>query len=113
MNEGLVRAVKDLVVIVEFDDDYPELKEMIVVSDLDTPLLVDSMEPGGRAMCLNINSDRRIQKGMKVKRTGKSIEIPVGDELIGRVIDATGKPLDGKDPVGVTKAGTRLSLIHI
>jgi F-type H+-transporting ATPase subunit beta len=107
VNEGLVRAVKDLIVIVEFDEDYPELKELIIVDELDVPLLVDSMEMGGRAMCLNINSDRRIQKGMKVKRTGHSIEIPVGDELIGRVIDATGKPLDGKEPVGPTKAGMR------
>jgi F-type H+-transporting ATPase subunit beta len=107
VNEGIVRAVKDLIVIVEFDDDYPELRELIVLDGLDTPLLVDSMEPGGRAICLNINSDRRIQKGMKVKRTGHSIEIPVGDELIGRVIDATGMPLDGKEPVGATKAGKR------
>jgi F-type H+/Na+-transporting ATPase subunit beta len=107
MNEGIVRAVKDMVVIVEFDDDYPELQELIIVDALETPLLVDRMDTGGRAMCLNINSDRRIQKGMKVKRTGKSIEIPVGDELIGRVVDATGAPLDGKEPVGVTKAGTR------
>src|ERR1700742_3404781 len=102
MNQGIVREVKDLIFVVVFDEDYPDLKEVIVVDDLDTMLLVDSMEAGGRADCLNINSDRRIQKGMKVKRTGKSIEIPVGEELIGRVIDAIGMPLDGKDPVGET-----------
>lgn len=107
MNQGVVRAVKDLVIIVAFDDDYPGLREVVMVEGLDAPLLVDSMRPGGEAMCLNVNSDRRIQKGMKVKRTGRSIEIPVGDELIGRVVDVTGLPLDGKEAVGKTQAGTR------
>jgi F-type H+-transporting ATPase subunit beta len=107
MNQGIVRAVKDLVVIVAFDEDYPDLREVILVEGLETPLLVDSMQTGGEAVCLNINSDRRIQKGMKVKRTGRSIEIPVGNELIGRVVDATGLPLDGKEPIVNTADGTR------
>lgn len=99
MNPGVIRAVKDLVVIVVFDDDFPDIHEVVLVDDLDVPLLVDSLQEGNQAVCLNINSDRRLQKGMKVKRTGKSIEIPVGDEMIGRVVDATGMPLDGFDPV--------------
>lgn len=107
MNQGVVRAVKDLVVIVAFDDDYPDLHEVIVVEGLNSPLLVDSMQPGGLANCLNINSDRRIQKGMQVKRTGRSIEIPVGDAMIGRVMDAMGMPLDGLEPVVGTENGSR------
>jgi F-type H+-transporting ATPase subunit beta len=107
MNEGIVREVKDLIIVVTFDEDFPDVREVIVVEGLGTPLLVDSLQMGNRAVCLNINSDRRIQKGMRVKRTGKSIEIPVGDELIGRVMDVTGLPLDGMEPVENTKAGRR------
>jgi F-type H+-transporting ATPase subunit beta len=107
MNEGIVREVKDLIVVVVFDEDYPELREIVIVDDLGSELLVDSLEPGGRAVCLNINSDRRIQKGMRAKCSGRSIEIPVGDELIGRVLDVTGQPLDGLGPVPETKAGKR------
>lgn len=107
MNEGIVREVKDLIVVVTFDEDFPDIREVIVVEDLGTPLLVDSLQTGGRAVCLNINSDRRLQKGMRVKRTGKSIEIPVGEELIGRVLDVTGMPLDGLEPVTNTQAGYR------
>lgn len=107
MNQGVVRSVRDLVVSVAFDEDFPDLHEVIVVEELETLLLVDSMQPGGIAMCLNINSDRRLQKGMKVRRTNRSIEIPVGEELIGRVVDATGLPLDGKDAIGETKNGRR------
>jgi F-type H+-transporting ATPase subunit beta len=107
MNQGVIRSVKDLVVTVAFDEDFPELFEVLSVDALETPLLVDSLGEGGIATCLNINSDRRLQKGMKVKRTGRSIEIPVGDELIGRVIDATGMPLDGKEPIANASGGMR------
>lgn len=107
MNPGLIRSVRDLVVTVVFDEDFPDVQEVLMVEELDTPLLVDSMQPGGLALCLNINSDRRLQKSMKVKRTHHSIEIPVGEELIGRVIDATGQPLDGKAAITSTTAGQR------
>ncbi len=107
MNHGVIRAVRDLVIIVVFDEDFPDIHEVVMVEELETPLLVDSLQPGNQAVCLNINSDRRLQKGMRVKRTGRSIEIPVGEELIGRVIDATGMPLDGKAVVADASGGKR------
>jgi F-type H+-transporting ATPase subunit beta len=99
VNQGVIRIIKDLVVVVEFDDEVPGVHEVIVVNGLGTQLLVDSIEPGGRTVCLNLRSDRRIQKGMTVTPTGKSIEIPVGDKMIGRVVDALGAPIDGMPPV--------------
>lgn len=107
MSSGIVREVKDLIVTVVFDEDYPELHEVLIIKELGTELLVDSTAPGGKAICLNINSDRRIQKGMAVDCSGRSIEIPVGDELIGRVMNTVGMPLDGGEPVGETAAGKR------
>lgn len=95
MNQGVIRSVKDLLVTVEFDDVMPEVHEVIIVDDTETPLLVDSLQVGGQAICLNIQSDLRLQKGMTVKRSEHSIDIPVGNEMIGRVIDVMGYPLDG------------------
>ena len=40
-----------------------------------------------------------VQEGMSVRRTGRIIEVPVGDGLIGRVVDALGRPVDGRGPV--------------
>ncbi len=107
MSMGTVREVKELTVVVEFDDEYPDVREIIIVNDTKTELLVESMKPGGRALCLNINSDRTIQKGMSVSCSGRSIEIPVGDELIGRVMNAVGMPLDGGEPITNPSAGMR------
>lgn len=43
--------------------------------------------------------DRGVKEGDLVRRTGKIIEIPVGKELLGRVVDALGKPIDGKGAI--------------
>ena len=45
----------------------------------------------------------KIKEGMQVKSTGKIASIPVGDNLIGRIIDPTGKPIDGKGDIESNK----------
>lgn len=99
MSQGVIRSVKDVLVTVVFDDEMPDSHELLVVDDISTPLLVDSLQPGNVALCLNIQSDKRLQKGMQVARTGKSIEIPVGEQMIGRVVDALGLPIDGGEKI--------------
>ncbi len=44
-----------------------------------------------------------VKEGDTVRSTGRIIEVPVGDELVGRVVDALGRPLDGKGPIRTTK----------
>lgn len=43
--------------------------------------------------------DREIKEGDTVKRTGTIVDVPVGKELLGRVVDALGNPIDGKGPI--------------
>jgi len=45
-------------------------------------------------------NDKLILEGDVVKRTGKIVDTPVGEQLLGRVVDALGKPIDGKGPLG-------------
>ncbi|AYG67629.1 MULTISPECIES: F0F1 ATP synthase subunit alpha [unclassified Rhizobium] len=70
--------------------------------------------PGGiRGMALNLESDnvgvvifgsdRDIKEGDTVKRTGAIVDVPVGPELLGRVVDALGNPIDGKGPINATR----------
>src|SRR5216117_319602 len=42
---------------------------------------------------------KEIKEGDLVKRTGRIISVPVGDEMLGRVVNALGQPLDGKGPI--------------
>jgi F-type H+-transporting ATPase subunit alpha len=50
-----------------------------------------------------MGSDVGIKEGDMVKRTGRISEVPVGQELVGRVVDAIGNPLDGKGPIKATE----------
>ena len=50
-----------------------------------------------------LGSDAEIKEGSNVKRTGKIISVPVGDELLGRVVNALGEPIDGKGPITSTE----------
>lgn len=95
---GQVISVKDLIVRVKFSEDVPQINELVVTDDdAKIDLLVDHLESGNVAYCLNIRSDHRVMKGLKVNRTKKGIEVPVGENTIGRVLNALGDPLDGKD----------------
>jgi F-type H+-transporting ATPase subunit beta len=64
-----------------------------------TQLLVDHIDPGGIAVCLNVRTDRSLIKGAMINRTHKGIEIPVGDPTIGRIMDALGGSLDGQPAI--------------
>ncbi|MGP1569515.1 MAG: F0F1 ATP synthase subunit alpha [Eubacteriales bacterium] len=49
-----------------------------------------------------MGSDKEIKEGDIVKPTGRVVEVPVGEEMIGRVVNALGQPLDGKGPIKAT-----------
>jgi F-type H+-transporting ATPase subunit alpha len=72
--------------------------------------------PGGvMGMALNLEadnvgvvifgSDREIGEGDTVKRTKSIVDVPIGDELLGRVVDGLGNPLDGKGPIKTEARG--------
>ena len=74
---------------------------------------------GVKGMCMNLEagqvgvvlfgSDRLVKQGETVKRTGEIVDVPVGPELLGRVVDALGNPIDGKGPIN-TKEKRRAQL---
>ncbi|KAL2112784.1 hypothetical protein VUR80DRAFT_6505 [Thermomyces stellatus] len=68
---------------------------------------------GVKGMCMNLEagqvgvvlfgSDRLVKEGEVVKRTGEIVDVPVGMEMLGRVVDALGNPIDGKGPIKTTE----------
>ena len=70
---------------------------------------------GVQGMALNLETDnvgivifgddREIKEGDTVKRTGSIVDVPVGKELLGRVVDPLGNPIDGKGPIDAKQRG--------
>jgi len=110
--------------IAKFDTaaDVAEVGQVISVGDgiarvygLDKVEAGEMVEfPGGiRGMALNLEADnvgvvifgddRTIREGDIVKRTGAIVDVPVGKELLGRVVDGLGEPIDGKGPIKAAK----------
>lgn len=50
-----------------------------------------------------LGNDREIAEGDVVRRTGTIVDVPIGEELIGRVVDPLGNPIDGKGPIKSSK----------
>ena len=50
-----------------------------------------------------LGSDAQIKEGSQVKRTGRIVSVPVGDELLGRVVNSLGQPIDGKGTILTTE----------
>ena len=116
--------------IAEFDKqtDVAEIGQVLSVGDgiarvygLDNVQAGEMVEfPGGiKGMALNLETDnvgivifgddRDIKEGDIVKRTGAIVEVPIGPELLGRVVDGLGNPIDGKGPINA-KAKSRVEV---
>ena len=86
------------------------------VYGLDNALAGELVEfgEGLQGMVLNLEEDNvgvaimgeshDVKEGDLVRRTGRIIEVPVGDAMLGRVVDALGKPIDGKGPIDTNES---------
>src|SRR6476469_6894782 len=100
-NEGTVVSVTDGIVRVH------GLSDAMAGEMLEFPATKDGQPSYGLALNLERDSVgavilgdyEHISEGDTVKCTGRILEVPIGRELIGRVVDALGQPIDGKGPV--------------
>jgi len=106
---GTVTAVGDGVVAID-GLSKAVMSEIILFEESNGKKLAESLEGGGKlyGLVLNLEEDgvratilgdtSRVSEGMTVKSTGEVLSVPSGDELLGRVVDALGEPVDGKGP---------------
>ncbi len=73
------------------------LGELVIFNDDDYGMIMNlEQDSVSAALLKNTNN---IKEGDRVRRTGRVVEVPVGDALLGRVVDALGRPIDGKGPI--------------
>ena len=102
-NVGIITQIGDSIVKIHGLSGVA-MGEMIEFTGGTYGLVLNLEEDSVGALLLDPNPD--LKEGDEVKTTGKIMEIPVGDALIGRVVNALGQPIDGKGKIATT--GTRL-----
>jgi len=106
MQEGIIRQVIGPVVDVEFEGELPAILTALwitnpAINDQEDNLVVEVAQHLGDNMvrCIAMDVTEGLQRGVKAKNTGKQIQMPVGDETLGRVLNVVGRPVDGLGPV--------------
>lgn len=93
---GTVQSVKGNVIGVFFDQNFPKVHDILRSIDDNTLLLeVFSVDNEGIYQCLALSSPNKLYRGAKIENTSEQLSFPVGNELLGRVVDMFGKPQDG------------------
>src|SRR3989338_3945317 len=98
--KGKISAVRGQIVEVFCDlGDLPSLQEILTIEENEeVKLEVFSYRSGNIILCLNLTAKNWLYRGMIIVQTGKSLTIPVGRSVLGRVMNLFGEPQDGGEP---------------
>jgi len=99
---GKISQVIGPVVDVSFDDgELPDIYEALEVQKEDKKLVLEVQQDlgGNSVRTIAMGSTDGLKRKMEVARTNNPIQVPVGNETLGRMFDVLGNPIDGKDAV--------------
>lgn len=101
---GEIISIQGQVIEVEFGNEQPNLHDILVLEN-DPSIKMQVFLSSGRSsfFCISLSLTHKISRGMKVINTKKPILVPVGQEVLGRVIDIFGQPLDRIGPINKIK----------
>ena len=111
MEKGIVKQVMGPVVDVEFPSGHlpPILSALKTtnkfISDKTDNLVLEVAQHLGDGVVRTVamDSSEGLIRGQEVNQTGESISVPVGKEVLGRIVNVVGEPIDGKGPVSTEK----------
>ncbi|MBQ9424651.1 MAG: F0F1 ATP synthase subunit beta [Erysipelotrichaceae bacterium] len=103
MNENIGEVVSVIgpVVDMRFNDRLPKLYNAIIIPFNDEEITCEVEQDIGndKVRCIALSQTNGLTRGMKAIDTGKAIQVPVGKEILGRMFNLLGKPIDGLDPL--------------
>lgn len=103
MKKGIIKSIRNVVVDIEFSDSHtPKIYNALIYKDkngdelyFETATVLDE----GLIRAIALGPVFGLKRGDEVIDTGKPISVPVGKEILGRMFDVLGKPIDGLDSV--------------
>ena len=101
MSNGSIVEIIGAVIDVEFPrTDVPKVYDALDIEGSELVLEVQQQLGDGVVRCIAMGSSEGMSRGMKVTNTGAAIQVPVGQETLGRIMDVLGNPIDEKGPIG-------------
>ncbi|MDD7804092.1 MAG: F0F1 ATP synthase subunit beta, partial [Endozoicomonas sp. (ex Botrylloides leachii)] len=101
MSSGRIVQIIGAVIDVEFPrDNVPKVYDALHVKEKDLTLEVQQQLGDGIVRTIAMGSTEGVARGLNVDNTGKAIQVPVGTETLGRIMDVLGNPIDEKGPIG-------------
>ena len=99
MQAGYIKQVIGPVVDVEFSENIPPVFAALKLKSRNLTLEVAQHLGNGLCRTVAMDSTEGLVRGEEVLNTGKMIEMPVGEEVLGRILNVTGEPVDEAGPV--------------
>jgi len=104
--DGYIREIQGEVVKVEIYDKAPFLGEVLILKG-NPKAFMEVKEVSGEntfiCTCIALAEFEKMAKGSEVQKTGEPLKVPVGEELLGRVMNAFGDPIDERGPIKAEK----------
>ncbi len=104
MSSGKIVQIIGAVVDVQFPrDELPKIYEALNVGEVGLTIEVQQQLGGGVVRGIAMGTTDGLKRGMVVESTGSPIQVPVGKETLGRIMDVLGNPIDEAGPIGEQK----------
>ena len=101
MSTGNIVEIIGAVIDVEFPrDSVPKVYDALTVTDTGLTLEVQQQLGDGVVRCIAMGASDGLRRGLETSNTGAPIQVPVGTETLGRIMDVLGNPIDEKGPIG-------------
>ena len=100
-NTGKITQIIGSVIDIRFDDDLPSLYNAIEVELGGKTCVLEVMQHLGdnTVRCISMNPTDGLKRGTRASDTGTPISVPVGREVLGRMVNILGQPIDNKPPI--------------
>ena len=98
MNTGIVKRIIGPVIDIKFEDsEMPQLLDAIKIKMEDHVVVAEVAQHVGDSTvrCIALSSTDGMKRGLKAVNTGEPIEVPVGNDVLGRLFNVLGEPIDG------------------